>query len=872
MNILNKVTLKGLLKNKTRTIVTIIGIILSAAMITAVTTFISSLQNYIYEEAVYSQGDWYGSCGGATDKAIDLIKDDRAVSSVATAELLGYARADGCKNKSKPYIYLLGADQGFFEMMPVHLLGGRLPENDGEIILPTHLSTNGGVTYKIGESITLGMGSRTLEGENLSQNNPFEEDEVFTKESEKTYTVVGLYSRPDFEDYSAPGYTAITAASKNGAESYDVYFKTNNPKDISDVKARLSASDVCIATNDSLLAAMGTSINDNFNNTLYGLGSILIGLIMFGSISLIYNAFSISVSERTRQFGLLSSIGATRKQIRRSVLFEACFVSLIGIPIGILCGILGIGVTLAILGGMFSNFLSGDPNSNIALHLSVRWWAVIAAAVIGFVTVLISAYIPSKRATKVTAIEAIRGSNDIKIKNKQVKTSKITYKLFGLEGVIAKKHFKRNRKKYRATVVSLFMSVVLFISASSFCSYLNLSIEGSFGLSDIDLTYRGSNEGDVKIEYDAVYGLLNKIEGVKRSSQLKQFNGSVAGDFDNNLSKEYLAYFEQNSTPDSELEVMVGINVVDDETFKAYLKENNMDESIYFNTENPIGLGYQKLNLYNYSTKKFEGFDVFKDPPETISYRYWDQKKYEEITANQEEAPLEPPDAHSYQDIKINYVDSLPFGCDYTTSMNLTIAFAESVFRAAFPAIYNNSSYSNNLMFATDDYKTVENRMNLALIENNYPTDYLFNYASEKETMRSMVIIINVFSYGFIILISLISLANIFNTISTNINLRRKEFAMLRSVGMTNRGFNKMMNFECILYGVKSLMYGLPVSIIITYLIFKSASSGFDSGFFIPWQPIVIAVLSVFIVVFATMMYSMRKIKAQNTIDALKND
>ena len=617
---------------------------------------------------------------------------------------------------------------------------------------------------------------------------------------------------------------------------------------------------------------MGTSINDNFNNTLYGLGSILIGLIMFGSISLIYNAFSISVSERTRQFGLLSSIGATRKQIRRSVLFEACFVSLIGIPIGILCGILGIGVTLAILGGMFSNFLSGDPNSNIALHLSVRWWAVIAAAVIGFVTVLISAYIPSKRATKVTAIEAIRGSNDIKIKNKQVKTSKITYKLFGLEGVIAKKHFKRNRKKYRATVVSLFMSVVLFISASSFCSYLNLSIEGSFGLSDIDLTYRGSNEGDVKIEYDAVYGLLNKIEGVKRSSQLKQFNGSVAGDFDNNLSKEYLEYFEQNSTPDSELEVMVGINVVDDETFKAYLKENNMDESIYFNTENPIGLGYQKLNLYNYSTKKFEGFDVFKDPPETISYRYWDQKKYEELTANQEEAPLEPPDAHSYQDIKINYVDSLPFGCDYTTSMNLTIAFAESVFRAAFPAIYNNSSYSNNLMFATDDYKTVENRMNLALIENNYPTDYLFNYASEKETMRSMVIIINVFSYGFIILISLISLANIFNTISTNINLRRKEFAMLRSVGMTNRGFNKMMNFECILYGVKSLMYGLPVSIIITYLIFKSASSGFDSGFFIPWQPIVIAVLSVFIVVFATMMYSMRKIKAQNTIDALKND
>ena len=132
--------------------------------------------------------------------------------------------------------------------------------------------------------------------------------------------------------------------------------------------------------------------------------------------------------------------------------------------------------------------------------------------------------------------------------------------------------------------------------------------------------------------------------------------------------------------------------------------------------------------------------------------------------------------------------------------------------------------------------------------------------------------IVNIFAYGFIILISLIAATNVFNTISTSISLRRREFAMLRSVGMTEKGINKMMNYECILYGAKALLLGLPTSCLISFILYKIVSKGMMISFKLPWLAMGIATLSVFLVVFATMIYAMHKIKKENPIDALKNE
>ncbi|NMB95349.1 MAG: FtsX-like permease family protein, partial [Clostridiaceae bacterium] len=619
MNIFRKVTLKSLAMNKTRTIVTIIGIILSAAMITAVTTLISSLQDYMLDNAIYIEGDWHGAFYDVDEETIEKLEHDNKVESAAVAENIGYAHI-GSSNEYKPYLFIMGGDELFMERMPIHLVSGKLPRTPEEIILPEHLAYNGGVLYKTGDTIQLEIGDRYVREHKLMQNNPYlppddmeagsESDindssngdldggtdnkidseaigeELIIKET-RTYTVVGFYERPAFEGYSAPGYTAITKIDYNrDSGSYAVYFKMNNPKETFDY---VDNSGFAGTTNRDVLMYSGYSRFDNFYTVLYSLAAILIGLIMFGSVSLIYNAFAISVSERTRQFGLLASIGATKRQSRKMVMYEALFVSCIGIPLGILSGILGIGITLSLVGDKFSSFYGSD---SIVLDLYVTPASIIIACAVALITVLISAWIPSKRAMKVTAIDAIRLSRDISIKSGNVKTSKITYKLFGLEGMIAKKHFKRSRKKYRATIISLFMSIVLFISASSFCTYLTDAVSSTFQDSDYDIIYHYliRKEGTIDLdELRTTYNGLSIAKGVISSSYVLSNYFLDCKSPRKLLSDEYVEYY---SLPEEITEDAMNVDVygVGDEVYRQYLKENNLNEEVYMDKDNPRGV------------------------------------------------------------------------------------------------------------------------------------------------------------------------------------------------------------------------------------------------------------------------------------------
>ena len=427
MKIFNKVTLKTLMKNKTRTIVTIIGIILSASMFTAVTTSISSLQNYMVNVSIHNNGDWEGVLYYSQEGTSDAIKNDDYIKDSFEGQILGYSHLEDIKNDYKPYVYLLGADEEFIDKMPVHITSGRLPKNSEEIVLPEHLRSNGGVSYKVGDTITLKLGDRTSDGENiLAENVRLNVDnngkalEELKVRLERTYTVVGFMERPGFENYEAPGYTAVTLKDDSLKDvPSNVYFTTNAPKEIYDyldsVSSQEGVSFVSYSANSDVLRYRGSSSYDSFYSVLYGLATILFALIIFGSVSLIYNAFAISVSERTKQFGLLSSIGATKKQLSRSVFFEAFALSAIGIPLGILLGITGIGVTFYLIGDkMAASMYTGA----IDLRISVSPMSIIIAVLLALVTVLISAYIPSRRATRISAIDAIRQSKDVKIKGK----------------------------------------------------------------------------------------------------------------------------------------------------------------------------------------------------------------------------------------------------------------------------------------------------------------------------------------------------------------------------------------------------------------------------------------------------------------------
>ena len=896
MNVFNKVTLQSLKKNKTRTIVTIIGIILSAAMICAVTTFASSIYNYALDNAIYVDGDWHGSAEDMSLETYEMIKNESKVSNHVFAQQLGYAKIEGCINENKPYLFVLGASEGFSDMMPVHITSGKYPTSSSEILIPDHLYENGGVELNIGDTIELALGKRMLDGYSMGQYTPYyvydENNETIPSgeklvvEETRSYTVVGFYERPSFENFTAPGYTALTIADKdtNPQYNYSVWFKMNKAKE---VYSFIEDNQLTGRTNSSVLRYSGISRYEGFNTMIISLATIVIGLIMFGSIALIYNAFSISVAERTKQFGLLSSVGATKKQLRRMVISEALMVSAVGIPLGILAGVGGIGITLIFVGNKFQA-LVGYP---IPLKLSVSTLSLVIAVVIALLTVLISAIVPSKRATKVSAIEAIRQSKDINAKIKKVRTSKLIYKIFGLPGMLANKYYKRSRKKYRATVLSLFMSVVLFVSAAAFTNALTESVSDSFGSVGYDILIYGYENEFKKATTD---DLLNELKNDKGVNQVAYTQGSsffveLPSD---EVSKDFLDYYTKAEhlavSQVKDVGVYTNFKFVDDEAYRELLRTYKLNEEEYFNPNAPKAVAVDGRVIFDSVLGKYTNYNVLKseDADITITIQrefegyYLDREivdedgnflyVFENMKNPGDSMTLTKEEAYEEKSAEIGkIIYDAPFYLDVNSRLALIypMSLRDSVLSAE---ILLDSGY--NYYITTDTHVETMSAVDETLSDLGLAKLRVHDIAAQEEENRNIVTIIQVFAYGFIVLISLIAAANVFNTISTNIALRRREFAMLKSVGMTAKGFNRMMNFECILYGTRALLFGLPVSVGISYLIHLAVSEGYQKDFTLPWVALGIAVLSVFLVVFVTMMYSMSKIKKDNPIDALKNE
>lgn len=886
MNILNRVTLQNLKKNRTRTLVTIIGIILSVSLFTAVTTSVHSLKTHVINVVKEQEGDYHGAVSGVSGQDLSSLLSSDKVDVVTTIQNIGYAKLDGAENEYKPYLFVGAMDNLFSSIMPVNLTQGEMPKSSKEIIIPEHLSQNGGVTLKLGSEITLEMGKRYLGEEELAQHQSFEpKNEVFKSESTRTFKVVGYYERPSFEGYNAPGYTALTLPDGGGPDSFNAFLRVEQAKDIYSFLGDMFP-DHHVEFNNDLLRYTGNSNENTLNAVLYSMVAVLSGIIMFGSISLIYNAFAISISERTKQFGLLKSIGATKKQIMNSVIFEALTLSIIGIPLGILLGITGIGTTFILAKDLFTHLYREETRAVLTLRLSST--ALILSAVLGLITVLISAYIPARKASKVSAIDSIRQTDDIRIKPGKVKTSLLTYKLFGFPGMLASKNFKRNKRKYRATVISLFMSVVLFISASSFSEYLNKSVEQVMETSTYDLHYTLTPDSDIRAE--ELRDILVKVEGVEKVSyDNSTYDISLLVPADK-LSEKYRGLNTNHYGTDfikmNENEKVLSTHFIflDDESFNNMLLENNLSIEEYTDISQPKAVLYQEGKIFNSEDRRYYTFDILEKGSFEASYAKIDHGDddiyftgeargedllYKDMEENEVLVPYEEGIITGKIELG-ELITKAPMVSINLLSDELNVIYPLSAKSAVLPE--KQEEFVTEFYFAVDNHATVFKEMSQTLTDLGLPQNRLQNLASNFESNRAMISVVNIFSYGFIILISLIAAANVFNTISTNINLRRREFAMLKAVGMTRKGFDKMMVYESILYGLKGILYGLPVALGVTYLIYLSLSNGIDFEFFVPWTSVIIAVFSVFVVVFATSIYAMDKVKKDNPIDALKNE
>lgn len=879
MNVLNKLTKKNLLLNKKRTIVTIIGIMLSTALVCAVAGLVTSAQQTFVNLIKNSDGDYHISLSNVPQEQQKYITQNNAVDSYYTTKELGYSEFESIQNEDKPYIYVVSMNENAFEKGAYKLTEGRMAQNENEIVIPQHLIDNGRVKINVGDKITLNVGTRELmDGSKLNQKNPYlassskeyiyqetgkagdneDYEEQIVDGQKKEYTVVGIMKRPNtgLEPYSAPGYTAVTYSNEGGnigntdkkvSKTSNFYVTLKNPKEYENVKNQIkntieaeTKNEIEVEVNSDLLRFEGV-LSESTLGVLYGIASVIIVIIIVSSVFVIRNSFSISVSEKTKQYGMLASVGATKKQIKRSVLLEGLYIGIIAIPLGILLGIVAIIILLWIV-----NLLIGDMMEGTEFVYNVPGMAILISVVISGITIFLSCLIPAIKASKIPPIEAIRGTDDIKIKTRKIKTSKLTKKLFGIGGVIASKNLKRNRKKYRTTVVSLVVSISIFIALSSFLTYGQLMTSSYYTDLKCNIAVNGGNE--------ALYEKIATWSGINSYSYSYQTSAEIdVNKYGTDFAKEELENKKQIYEEDFPENVgkyeynTLGLTIVmvNNDYFKSYVKSLGMNEKDYSNIAilgddmmHYLGQGKSKVEHY-FNVKAGDSMEVTMD----------DEQKQIKISKITTERPM------GYE------------SC-YTEGGYLFVS-------EDYPVVTKDRSELNsgNLCIDAQKPSEIENKLtDLKKESEEFENIMVTNLAEYAEQQKRIIILVSIFLYGFIAVITLIGVTNIFNTITTNMILRSKEFANLKSIGMTTKEFNKMIKLESIMYGAKSLLIGIPIGLLGSYEIFKSFTNSIDFGFIVPWQAIIISVIFVFIIVGLTMKYSLNKINKQNIIETIRQD
>lgn len=604
----------------------------------------------------------------------------------------------------------------------------------------------------------------------------------------------------------------------------------------------------------------GVNSTGGFQAMLYSVCGILIAVIMVGSILVIYNSFAISVSERKKQFGSLSSVGATKKQIRSLVLQEGAILGGIGIPLGILFGIGGIGITLKVVNELLKPMMA-ESGQNWNLHLVVSFQAILIALIFIAITIYLSVMVPAKRASKISPIEAIRGNDDIKINGKKLKTPKWFRTLFGIEGELALKNLKRSKKKYRTTVISLMISIILFISVSGFIGYMYNGFDSLYKSVDYDYSIQiyGS---DTKEKREQKEKITNRIENSKNVDKLSvidrvySYTELKEERLDANMRKAIKEkervrqyFYEENG------QYRVGVNLIalNDIQMEEYLKQLGISK-----------LGENEVILINYvdmlMSAKIEGDLTNLKANEDIDVSI----QVRENTDKSEEEPKYQTIKKAFKIAKVT--DKMPFG---VTNQDNPIAIAITNKKAL--EGFEDQMFTSMVFTAKDEQGLKEELKEIEKMPTNFMV-FVENVKEQIQQQRNLKLVINIFLYGFIALISAIGIANIFNTISTNILLRKREFAMLKSIGMTEKGFKKMLDLECIFYGTKALLFGLPIGIIICYFLNQGFGNAIEFAFSLPWSSIIISIVSVYFVVFITMLYASGKMKKENIIDSLREE
>lgn len=981
MNATTNFTVKSLRANKVRTLVTIAGVALAAALLTAVLTTYVSLNDYLYRSEAHLAGTWMACVEADGSSALDeKIADAQADPQVAGAAILrdvGFAALTADQqNTQGTYLAIRSIEGDVGDICGITPSEGRLPENDHEIMLFSTWNDYGGVN--LGDTVTFDVGQRVarlapgeegsmsagtmtaswgVQGEahesEITDGTPlnssmgvleadidggiFNEDITNTEES--TYTVVGFYDRPGYALSTAAGMVGVTAGGAAPDAFTDVFFTLNDVANTQQVEEAAEAlfPDEHVVLHTAMLRYMGVSSDSSIWATFYGLVVVLAAVIVVACVSLIFNAFNISVAERIKQFGLLSSVGASRRQLRRAVVLEGAIVAVIGIPCGLLIGLAGCAATFAALGPAISQ-LAGS--GEVAFRVAVNGWVLAAASVLTFVTVLVSVWIPAKRASRTNIIDSLRAASGSRVsKRGAARAAKCTGasslwkargaagRVLGVGGMLARINRKRGTGKGRAASVSLALAIVLLMTAGSLNVFLGT-------LTNV-VTGGGEPAGEVGVmaQLDAETpqpAAPTTPEAVATANselfarQAEVFAGAfhdlsrVAGAQPVGWKMTSDAYaivpaamagealVDQESgmggkMVDGRVGTVGSVAYLDDAAFDDYAKSLGLNPADFRDPEHLRAIALARG--YGNNGSVYQLLDILREPGtlevvEAVTYHgepaagigvgvtsgegnaeaFAFQPYLEGDDDGVEWFPMDEADVQTAS-IEVVALADEPAPIVGGPGAGLQLIVPESMaayqsFGSTSPIFYSyfdsadgdHGALAEELATAGSAYFHDKSPYGLAF--------YSFNdYIEQRDSNQMIATVVNVFCLLFAVILALIAMANVFNTVTNSLILRRREFAVMKSVGLSNRQFRAMVAEECVAWCIRGLVPGVLLSLFVSFLLWQVISGSMTGlPFTLPWSYVALAAAMTVVAVGASVAYGMHRCRADNVVEALRAD
>ncbi|AGY77069.1 ABC transporter permease [Clostridium autoethanogenum] len=847
MNSYKEITNKYLKHNKKRTMLTILGVILSVALITAVGLFIESLQNSFVESAINQNGSYHVKIQKITADDYSQLKANPKIEKVGIQEKWFESNLkDGKKIEINKY------NKSALEFLPksYNAVKGRLPEKEGEIAIENWAFSYMKGDLKIGDTIK------------------FEADQG----EEKKFKITGIIQNQAETQYNGTAL-GMTYSTIFNIEKSAVYVSIYKKAGISNTVSELSNKfkDNCILNKD-LLDYSGEGSN-NLNKQLYGIAGVIIGIIVIATIAVIYNSFQISVIERMKQFGLLRAVGATPAQIRKIVLREASIISAMGIPLGLLSGIFAMFVVSKIF-----SIMSDTAFNN--LKIVIPYYVLVISALVGVISIYLSAFIPARAASKVSPLVAISSRTSISKEKISKKRGNILKRFLNIESLMAFKNIKRNKKKFRVTVFSMVISIALFIFFSSFINMMTI--------------FTGSQSEDVKMNFELI-GVVDKkgtsslkeniINKVKQSKLVdKQYvsYGTYSSNMliPNEKRNDYLVKNAPKVYSDVTFEnkkmssITTLFDIYDDDkirSIKSYIKSGKVDTS---NMAEENGVVIVKNSMLTVNKKYYSGSITNLKVGDTIyidknmMYRpvqgedYIDKNKKENEEFNKDNM------------IKVKVaavVDDAPYQF-YSDNLKLFhIIMTKDVMKNITGRDLNKMPVKISEIRLKD--KKDEDKFN-SFIEPICDKEGVkaVDISKQSEVARGNTMQLMILMYGFIVVISLIGAVNIINTITTNLILRKKEIASLSAIGMTYKNIRQMILKEGVLYGLYGALYGGIVGSLLSYSVSSPMRKIIDFKWNIPWNLILVSGLAAIFIGLISVIKPLARIKRENIIDVIRQE